>query len=225
MTGTFPPETANPLPATVVALTVTASIPVDESVSDCAAAVPTATFPKERFDALMLNPGVIAFSCRENDCDVPFAFADNITVSGELTAFTVAINAALLAPAATCTAVGTLTAVLLLIRLMESPLLGAVAVSVTVQLSVPAPVIVPLAHVSALREGVVDTAPVPLSPTRIAAPLGSLLATANCPLAVPALVGEKLTPNWTVAPAASVSGKSPSPFTENACPVTVTFAI
>jgi hypothetical protein len=172
----------------------------------------------------MLNPGVIAFSCRENDCEVPFTLADSITVSRELTAFTIAVNAALLAPAATCTVVGTLTAGLLLIRLMESPLLGAAEVTVTVQLSVPAPVIVPLAHVSALREGVLDTIPVPLRPTTIAVALESLLAIVNCPLAVPALVGEKLTPSSTVAPAATVIGKSPPPLTEKACPVTVSLA-
>jgi hypothetical protein len=185
---------AKPLPATVVAFTVTGSVPVDESVSDCAAAVPTATFPKARFDELMLNPGVTAFSCRENGSEIPFALADSITVSDELTALTVAVKAALLAPPATCTVVGTFTAGLLLIRFTVSPLLGADPLSMTVQLSDPAPVIVPLAHVSALREAALDILPVPLRPTTIASPVGLVLAIVNCPLAAPTLVGEKLTP-------------------------------
>ncbi|HTW48314.1 MAG TPA: hypothetical protein VMD92_10205 [Acidobacteriaceae bacterium] len=67
----------------------------------------------------------------------------------------VAVNVALDAPAATVTDDGTTTCPLLLARFTVSPPLGAAAVSDTAHASVPAPVIDPLAHVSALTEAVV----------------------------------------------------------------------
>jgi hypothetical protein len=70
-----------------------------------------------------------------------------------LTEDTVAVKLAVVAPAATVTLAGTTTAELLLARLTANPPLGAAAFSVTVQLSVPAPVIDPLAQVSALNTG------------------------------------------------------------------------
>jgi hypothetical protein len=70
-----------------------------------------------------------------------------------LTADTVAVKLAVVDPAATVTEAGTVTAELLLARLTANPPLGAAAFSVTVQLSVPAPVIDPLAQVSALNTG------------------------------------------------------------------------
>ena len=67
-----------------------------------------------------------------------------------VTAVIVAVKAAVLAPEATVTDGGTVTAVLLLDRLTAWPPLGAAAFSVTVQLSVPAPVIDPLVQLSPL---------------------------------------------------------------------------
>lgn len=71
---------------------------------------------------------------------------------------TVAVNEALVKPAATVTVAGTAIALLLLPRLAVTPPLGAAAFKVTMQLSVPEPVIVPLLHVSPLNTGT----PVPL---------------------------------------------------------------
>ena len=62
----------------------------------------------------------------------------------------VAVKLALVAPEATVTDEGTVTAVLLLERLTAWPPLGAAALSVAVQLSVPAPVIDPLVQLSPL---------------------------------------------------------------------------
>jgi hypothetical protein len=63
------------------------------------------------------------------------------------------VNVALVAPDATVTDAGTVTAVLLLARLTTNPPLGAAVFNVTVQLSVPAPVIDPLVHVKPVSTG------------------------------------------------------------------------
>ena len=57
-----------------------------------------------------------------------------------VTAVTVAVNPALVAPAGTVTEPGTVTAELLLDRLTASPPVPAAAERLTVQLSLPAPV-------------------------------------------------------------------------------------
>jgi hypothetical protein len=57
-----------------------------------------------------------------------------------VTAVIVAVKLLVVAPAVTVTLAGTLTAELLLARLIENPPLVAAAFSVTVQLSVPGPV-------------------------------------------------------------------------------------
>jgi hypothetical protein len=64
---------------------------------------------------------------------------------------TVAVNPALLASAGTVTVAGTVTAALLLARLTLKPPVPAAAVSVTVQLSLPDPVIDALLQESALN--------------------------------------------------------------------------
>jgi hypothetical protein len=74
---------------------------------------------------------------------------------------TVAVNPALLALAGTVTVAGTVTAALLLARLTLKPPLPAAAVSVTVQLSLPDPVIDALLQESALN------APVPAVPVPV----------------------------------------------------------
>jgi hypothetical protein len=84
-----------------------------------------------------------------------------------VTVLAVAVKLALLAPAATVTVAGTVTAELLLDRLTLTPPLGAAALSPTVQVSVPAPVIVPLAQLSEDRVAVfvvLADVPMPLSP-------------------------------------------------------------
>jgi hypothetical protein len=60
------------------------------------------------------------------------------------------VKLALVVLAATVTDAGTVTEASLLARFTANPPLGAAAVSVTVQASVPVPVIEPLAHLIAL---------------------------------------------------------------------------
>ena len=86
------------------------------------------------------------------------------------------MNPALVAFAWTVTADGTATAILLLERLILRPPAGAAAVRVTVQASVPDPVMVPLLQESALKAA---GAPVPVPVRVIVAgePLEELLLT------------------------------------------------
>jgi hypothetical protein len=84
--------------------------------------------------------------------------AVNVAVSAVLTPVIVVEKLAVVAPAATATDAGTLTELLLLARFTVR-LLGAAAVSVTTQVSVPAPVTEPFAQLSALSEDELDDDP------------------------------------------------------------------
>ena len=95
-----------------------------------------------------------ALSCSANVFDTPLALAVNVAVVVVLTEETVAVKFALVAPDATVTVAGTTTAELLLARLIVIPPVVAAALSVTVQLSVPAPVNVPLVQLSPFKTGV-----------------------------------------------------------------------
>jgi len=66
------------------------------------------------------------------------ALAVKVAVTLVVTAATVAVNAALVAPAGTVTVLGTTAEGLLLERLATRPPVGAAELSVTVQASVPA---------------------------------------------------------------------------------------
>jgi hypothetical protein len=102
-----------------------------------------------------------------------------------LTEDTVAEKLPVVDPAATVTDAGTVTAVLLLARLTANPPLAAATFSVTVQLSVPVPVIDPLVQLSPLNTGT----PVPLRLITVEVPLDELLVRVSCPLAGPAVAG------------------------------------
>jgi hypothetical protein len=100
------------------------------------------------------------------------------------------VNPALTASAGTATVLGTITAELLLDRFTISPPLGAEVVSVTVQVSVPNPVMAPLLQDSALNAAEpVPVVPVPLKLITGVPDVEELLATINCPVAVPAAAG------------------------------------
>ena len=189
MSGKLAPETVNPVPVTVAALTVTAAVPVEVKVTDCVAGVFTFTLPKVRLELLTLNVIVDAPSCRAKVSFTLPALAVKVTVCAVLTDDTVAAKLALDAPAATVTELGTVTAELLLARLTVNPPLAAAAFSVTVQLSVPAPVIDPLEQVSALNTGI----PVPLRLTTVEDPVEELLVMVSWPVAAPAAVGSNCT--------------------------------
>jgi hypothetical protein len=89
--------------------------------------------------------------------------AVSFTFCGAVTAEMVAEKLALLAPEATVTEAGTDTAPLLLESPTLNPALGADAVSVTVQLSVPAPNIEELVQLKLDREAVPEFEPLPCS--------------------------------------------------------------
>jgi hypothetical protein len=99
------------------------------------------------------------------------ALAVRVTVCAVLTEETVAVKLALVTPAATVTVDGTVTSELLLDRFTVKPPLAAAALSDTVQLSVPAPVMDPLLQLSALSTGT----PVPLRLTTVEDPVEELL--------------------------------------------------
>ena len=189
MTGKEAPETENPVPATVAALTVSAAVPVEERVSDCVVAVFTLTLPKFILKGLTLSVGTAAPNCRAKVSVTLFALAVRVTVCAVLTEETVAVKLALLAPAATVTEAGTVTALLLLARFTTNPPLAAAVFSVTVQVSVPAPVIDPLLQLSPFSTGT----PVPLRLTKVEAPVDELLVMVREPEAAPAVVGSNCT--------------------------------
>lgn len=223
VSGKFAPEIENPAPLTVAAFTVTASVPDDTSVSGCAAAEFTATLPNDKFVVLTFSAATTASNCRKNDCDTPFTLAERVTASCAFTAVAVATKPALVAPAATVTEAGTLTDALLLARETVSPPLGAAALSVTVQRSVSAPVIVWLPQVSALKAGVASMVPVPLRFTVTVPSFAASLLITSSPCATPVVEGEKSTVKLNVPPAATVMGISAVLLNAKDLPETLTF--
>ena len=117
---------------------------------------------------------------------------------------------------ATVTEAGTITAELLLARATRTPPLTAAEFSVTVQLSVPTPVIDPLLQLSPLNTGT----PVPVRLIRVEVPLVELLVKVKEPESVPAAVGSNCTVSVAVEFGLIVSGKV-APETVNPVPATV----
>jgi len=148
---------------------------VEVSVTDCCAAVITCTFPKARLAALMLSIGTAAFNCRAKLLETLPALAVSVTACADPTDDTIAVNPVLVAFAGTVTVAGTLIAGLLLDRLTLSPPLGAAALSVTVQASVPDPVMDPLLQESAFNAAGAAV-PVPLRAMIALALIDELLA-------------------------------------------------
>jgi hypothetical protein len=189
VSGNVAPEAAKPSPERDDALTVTGAFPVEDRLSVCDAVPFTRTSPKSILVVLRLNVGAATTSCKAKVCDPLIALAVNVADSAEVTGETLAVKLALVAPAATVTVAGTRTNALLLARFTVNPPLGAAAFSVTVQLSVPAPIIVPLTQVRALSTGT----PVPLRLTAVDDPVMELLVRVNCPVAAPAVAGSNST--------------------------------
>jgi len=177
------------VPRTVAALTATEAAPVDDRVSVCVAGAFRFTLPKLMAVALVPRAGADPLSARAKVADALPALAVRVTVVAVLTAVTVAVKPALIAPDATVTDAGTLIAELLLARLTASPPLAAAGFTVTEQLSVPAPVIEPLVQLSPVSTGT----PVPPRLITVDAPVDELLASVNDPEAAPAAVGSNCT--------------------------------
>jgi hypothetical protein len=136
---------------------------------------------------------------------IPPADAVRVAFWAVVTAVTVAVNPALVAPAGTVTELGTVTAELLLDRLTASPPVPAAAERLTVQLSLPAPVNEFCAQLSPLSAPAVAW-PVPLK--LIVTLLGEALSLKTMlPESVPLAVGLKLTVRVAVWPGFNVTGK------------------
>ena len=110
---------------------------------------------------------------------------------------------AVVVPVVTVTEAGTMTAELLLARLTMTPPLTAAAFSVTVQLSVPTPVIDPLLQLSALNTGT----PVPVRLIKVEVPVVELLVKVKDPVSAPPAVGSNCTVSVAVEFGLIVSGK------------------
>ena len=130
---------------------VTESNPVEVSVTGSVDDVFTVTSPNARLAGLMVNcePAAAAFSCKAKVLETLPALAVRVTACAVVTEDTVAVNPALVALAGTTTVAGTATAALLLARLTLKPALPAATARVTVQLSLPDPVIDALLQESA----------------------------------------------------------------------------
>ncbi len=152
--GKVAPDTENPAPVTLTALMVTLADPVAVNLSDCVVGVFKAVLPNEMLVAFADSAAVPAVSCSAKLREEEFAFAVMVAVSEVLTAATVALNEAVLAPAATVTLAGTATALVLLSRITPTPPTAAAEVSETVQFVVPEPENELLAQETALTEGV-----------------------------------------------------------------------
>jgi hypothetical protein len=224
VTGNEAPDIVKPVPVSEAALMVTGAVPVDVSVSDCFEAVLTATLPKLTLPALTLRVGIVgavAFNCSEKLLELLFADAVNCTDCAEVTADTVALKLAVVALAGTVTVAGTVTAPLSLLRLTLCPPLPAAPLIVTVQASVPAPVMDPVLQENPLTLidwFAADFFPTPCSFTAAVGLVVELLAMVTCPVDVASELGLKCTLKLIVFPAARVTGSAPCPSTENAVP-------
>jgi hypothetical protein len=138
---------------------------------------------------LRFSVGNVLLSCSVNVSAAPPALAVSVADSAELTGEVFAVKLALVAPAPTVTEPGTVTNELLLATLTANPPLAAAAFNVTVQLSVPEPVIDELAQLSPLNTGT----PVPLRPTTIDVPFEELLLSDSCPVSAPVALGSNCT--------------------------------
>jgi hypothetical protein len=134
---------------------------VEVSVTVSVEAVFNVTLPNAKLVGLTVNVGTAAFNCRAKVLETLPALAVRVTACAVVTEDTVAVNPALVALAGTTTVAGTVTAALLLVSPTLKPPLPAAALSVTVQLSLPEPVIDALLQVSPLKVPAA-AAPVPV---------------------------------------------------------------
>ena len=178
MAGKVIPHTRKAVPVSVAALTVTGAVPVEVKVTERVADVFTVILPNAKLAALMFSVGTAAFNCKAKLLVTPPALAPSVAVCEEETHDTVAAKLALVAFAGTVTDTGTVTAESLLDNLTLSPPLGAAALNVTVQASVPDPVIDPFLQENSLNTAAAGT-PVPLSPITAVPPVEEVLIMVN----------------------------------------------
>jgi hypothetical protein len=175
----------NPVPATLAALTVTAEVPVEERVTVWLDAAFTLTLPNDRLDELTPSEIEAASNCTPADVETPVALAETVTACATFTAETVAEKLPVVAPAASVIEAGTMNDVLLLLRLTVNPPVGTAMLVVTVQLSLPAPVIVLFAQLNWDSFGT----PRPSSPILFKDASDELLVMETLPVVDPVAVG------------------------------------
>ncbi len=145
----------------------------------------TLTLPNDRLDELTPSEIEAASNCTPADAETPVELAETVTACATFTAETVAEKLPLVAPAANVIEAGTTKAELLLLRVTFNPPLGTAALVDTVQLSVPAPVIVVLVQFNWDSFGT----PLPCSPILFQDASDELLVMSNSPVADPVAVG------------------------------------
>lgn len=197
-------DTVNPAPLIVALFTVRGAVPVETTVRNCGVAcVLTVTSPKLRLVALTLMAAVPAgctgLSCRPNVAELVPSLAVMVAVCAVVTAVAVSVKLALLAPPGIATLTGTTAAELLLVSVTVPPPSDSTSLSVTMQLSVPPPVIVLALQDTPVIVGATgdESAPVPLRPTTAVPPAGALEVMVSEPVRLPMLVGSKPTCNAT----------------------------
>jgi hypothetical protein len=153
VTGNVAPDIVKPVPVRVPELMVTGAVPVEVNVTGSVVGVFTVTLPNARLAGLIVNVDTVlaAFNWRAKVLETLPALAVSVTVCGDVKDDTLAVNPALVPFAATITVAGTVTTALLLAKLTVKPPVPAAAVSVTVQLSLPAAGIDALLQESALN--------------------------------------------------------------------------
>jgi hypothetical protein len=126
-------------------------------------------------------------------CELFEVDAVRVAVCAVVTAVAVTVKLALVAPLAISIDGGTTTAALLLARFTLMPPDGALPLTVTVQVSVAAPVRLLVVQVSDETEGRIETDPVPLSPIASVPPPVALLVRVRVPVSAPLVVGSNCT--------------------------------
>ncbi len=164
MTGKVAPDIVNPVPVNFAELMVTGAVPLEVSVTGSVEGVFSVTLPNATLAGLMVNVGTAAFNCRAKVFATPPVLAVRVTDCAVVTAVTVAVKPVLVAFAGTTTVAGTVTVVLLLLKATLTPPLPAAELSVTVHVSLPAPVSDALLQERELNVPGAAV-PVPLSPT------------------------------------------------------------
>jgi hypothetical protein len=224
--GSAGAENVKPMPVCVIPLIVTGAVPVEVKVIDFVVGVLTTTLPNATLAGLMLSASMVVFSCNVKLVNMLPTLAVIVTAWAVATEDALAVNSALAKPAGIVTVLGTVTVELLLDMFTIKPPLGAAAVSVTVQVSVPAPVMAPLLQDSRLNGGGV---PVPLRLTMAVPLVEELLAIVSWPVAAPVAAGSNCTVRVSAWPGLSVAGRaaleSVKPVPVSVTPLIVTGAV
>ena len=182
--GKDAPEFVKPAPERVAELTVTGALPVEERVSDWVVAVLIPMLPKAMLVALIVRVGTEATNWMGNFTLAEPAEAVKVAVCAVETEAAAAVKVALAEPAGTAIEAGMVTAAMLLARVTAKPPAGAGVFSVTVQMSVPEPVMEALAQESPVRVAV----PVPVRLIADGLP-AELLTMEIWPVSAPAVAG------------------------------------